>query len=65
MQTPNQIPCAAVPQALTSQAQVWDQWEALKKAGHAPPTHQADEEANAIAARLMAADVVLTTYQVD
>lgn len=43
-----------------------DQWEALKHlvAGNAPLAYNADGEAAAIVARLMAADVVLTTYQV-
>lgn len=42
-----------------------DQWEALKHlvAGNAPLAYNADGEAAAIVARLMEADVVLTTYQ--
>ena len=53
------VPCMHEPQ--TPQ----DQWEALKHlvAGHAPLAYNADGEAAAIVARLMEADVVLTTYQ--
>ncbi len=42
-----------------------DQWEALKHlvAGNAPLAYNADGEAAAIVARLMEAEVVLTTYQ--
>jgi hypothetical protein len=53
------VPCTHAPQ--TPQ----DQWEALKHlvAGNAPLAYNADGEAAAIVARLMEADVVLTTYQ--
>ncbi len=42
-----------------------DQWEALRQlvAGAAPLAYNADGEAAAVVGRLMAADVVLTTYQ--
>ncbi len=48
-----------------AQATPQDQWEALRHlvAGAAPLAYNADGETAAVVGRLMAADVVLTTYQ--